>query len=121
MNVKLKDIQCFSETLNNNLYQEFGYERVNNLVYGGNLFLGTRYAESDKLFITFNPGKSKEKNGKFNVSLAKYNRYWDDFNDKKYTFWYNSRKFFNSNPTLKSWINDATSMFLIPWRTDNIY
>lgn len=116
---KLKDIQNFSEQLNHKLCDDFTYKRVNQLVSGGNLFLGKCYAESDKLFITFNPGRSKENSDKFNISLSPYNRYWDNYEDKKYSFWRNSRLFFKSQ-LLKSWINNATSTFLVPWRTNSI-
>ena len=58
----------------------------------------------------------------FNTSLSPCNRYWDNLRDgeKDYAFWKNSRAFFNSQSLLKSWVDDATSAFLIPWRTDNI-
>lgn len=118
---KLEEIQSYADKLNDKLYLEFGYERVDRIISGGNLFLGTNYAKSDALFITFNPGKSQENNPKFFTSLAKYNRYWDSYKDKDYQFWKNSRHFFNSQPHLKTWLSDITSTFLIPWRTPNIF
>ena len=122
INYKLKEIQDFSESLNRKLYLDFGCERVEKLVHGGNLFLGKNYtkSESDKIFMTFNPGKSEENNSNFNTSLSPCNRYWDDYKDKEHLFWNNSRNFFKSQPSLRDWISDATSTFLIPWRTNNI-
>jgi hypothetical protein len=118
---KLDEIQQLAEKLNDELFLEFGKERVTKLTNGGNLLLGKCYAESDKIFMTYNPGKSKENICKFNTSFAEYNRYWDDYDDKPYAFWRHSKLFFNSQPSLRSWINNATSTFLIPWRTNNIH
>ena len=99
---KLDEIQQLAEKLNAELYLEFGKEKVDKLINGGNLLLGNCYAESDKIFMTYNPGKSKEDICKFNTRVAIYNRYWDDYNDKSYAFWQHSRLFFNSQPSLRS-------------------
>jgi hypothetical protein len=110
---KLDEIQQLAEKLNEELFLEFGKERVTKLTNGGNLLLGKCYAESDKIFMTYNPGKPKpkENNCKFNTHFAIYNRYWDDYNDKSQAFWQNSRLFINSQPSLRCWINNATSTF----------
>lgn len=112
---KLKDIQNFAKDFNDRLFREFDSERLSKL-NGGNLFLGAHYAESDKIFMTYNPGKSKKNDCMFNTSLSPCNRYWDNLRDgeKDYAFWKNSRAFFNSQSLLKSWVDDATSAFLIP-------
>ncbi len=115
---KLEEIQTLASDYNRKLMLEFSNSSI--LAKGGNLFLGANYAASGKIFITFNPGLSKNNTSKFEVGLSPYNRYWDSYYDKDYLFWKNSRKFFQSQPLLRTWINDATSAFLIPWRTKNI-
>jgi hypothetical protein len=120
MQSKLQDIQDFAKMLDQQLYREFGSERVCTLINGGNLFLGEHYGKSDKIFMTFNPGNPKEGPKKFHVEVSPVDRYWDNPEAHKYPNWKNCNFFFASQPTLKCWIHDATSTFLIPWRTDDI-
>lgn len=121
-NNQLIEIQNLARRFNDELYHDFGDDRVNELTSGGNLFLGTHYAESDIILMTYNPGKANESNLKFETSFARNNRYWDKYEDKEYQFWKNSKFFFNSQPDLINWLNmnHVTSAFLIPWRTRNI-
>ncbi|MDO8567440.1 MAG: hypothetical protein Q7R57_01845, partial [Dehalococcoidales bacterium] len=105
MQSKLQDIQDFAKMLDQQLYREFGSERVCTLINGGNLFLGEHYVKSDKIFMTFNPGNPKEGPKKFHVEVSPVDRYWDNPEAHKYPNWKNSNSFFASQPTLKCWIH----------------
>ena len=121
------EIQSLANELNNKLIQDFPSlvsDSTNHPVpgapiNGGNLFAGEQYAESNKLFISLNPGPVED-NDKFDINFSENNWYWDNPEKDEHDFWKYSNDFFQSVPAFNTWMitGRITSTFLIPWRTD---
>jgi len=116
----LEEIQTLAKLYDGELRKRFGSDAV---AAGGNLFLGKYYAASDKIFFGLNPGtypffKPGDRNP-FIVNLPTDNGPWGN-PSSPFTYWRNCTFFFSSSACLSSWIADATSTFLIPWRSRNL-
>lgn len=126
-NKKLQQIQAEARRLNHALHNQFHSDATyRSQVNGGHLFAGRHYAKSDKMYISPNPGRSKERTQEpFLTDLEPQDWYWgnagqgwaDDYPYLKY-----ANLFFNADPSLESWMTEAafTCTFLMPWRTPHI-
>ena len=125
----LKKIQDTANELNQQLYNEFKNDPIyRKEIDGGYLFAGRYYAESEKIYISLNPGGSKDDDAGrscFYDSLPPIDWYWG-YNDpewcQKYAYPRNSNYFFHSVPKLETWMATSkfTSTFVRPWRTLDI-
>ena len=112
MSSALEEIQTLAKSYDQKLREEFGDEAFPT---GGTLFLGKHYATSDKIFLGLNPGSHlAEDRKKFELELREENGPWGQ-PSSKFRYWQNCTFFFGSRHRLASWIEDATSTFLIPW------
>ena len=112
---ELQEIQDLAMSYDERLRKEFPKE----VTAGGNLFLGKHYRASPKIFLSLNPGTYRAGTIKpFEVELRQYNRPWEK--PEKYAFWRNCTRFVSSSPGLADWIEDATSTFVIPWRSRSL-
>lgn len=117
MNTKLEEIQTLARFYHQQLCGEFGSEAV---AAGGNLFLGKYYAASHKIFLSLNPGTYRAGDIKpFVVKLGEHNGPWGN-PSSEFAFWRNCRFFFSYPSGLADWIEDATSTFVIPWRSRSL-
>lgn len=117
MSNALEEIQTLAKFYDLQLRKKFGSDAV---AAGGNLFLGKYYAASDKIFFGLNPGTYKAGNrNPFIVELRRDNGPWGH-RSSQFPYWRNCTFFFDSSTRLSSWIADATSTFLIPWRSCNL-
>ncbi len=90
--------------------------------WGGCLFLGKYYAESDRIYFGLNPGTGGlEGPQQFSVELETNRNppFWaSDEDNREFSYWRNWGKFLRAHPDLDKWFNDrVTSAMLIPWRT----
>jgi len=104
------------------LHQEFKDDKTySEQIKGGNLFAGQYYGESDKMYISLNPG-STAGTPSFDVDLDDHDWYWGNVgqswvNDHAYHKYANV--FFHADKRLESWMREGafTCSFLMPWRT----
>jgi hypothetical protein len=126
--VKLQKIQDVAKRLNQQLHTDYQDNKTyQDEINGGNLFAGPYYAESDRMYVSLNPGevknRVKEKKEEFDVNLDDHEWYWGNpEGSSEYRHHQNSNYFFHSAPALGSWMASSkfTSTFLMPWRTRSI-
>jgi len=117
MSTKLEEIQTLARFYHQQLCREFGSEAV---AAGGNLFLGKYYAASRKIFLSLNPGTYRAGDIKpFVVKPREHNGPWGN-PSSEFAFWRNCTFFFSCPSGLADWIEDATSTFVIPWRSRSL-
>ncbi|WP_324718128.1 hypothetical protein U7230_07665 [Carboxydochorda subterranea] len=94
------------------LVAEFGPEA---LAAGGNLFLGWRYAQTDRIYLGLNPGTADVGDDlPFETDLGAREE-TPLYEESRLPYWRNFRRFFDA-PRLREWMDDTTHAFLIPWR-----
>jgi hypothetical protein len=127
---KLQRVQELAKRLDQQLYGAFQCNKTYmEEINGGNLFAGPYYAESDRMYFSLNPGGWDEP-ACFDVRLWEKEWYWgitgksatEKAQLAKNPYWQMSNYFFNSQPTLVSWMakNKFTTTFVVPWRTRSI-
>jgi len=117
MSNALEEIQTLAKFYDQELRKKFGSDAV---AAGGDLFLGNCYAKSAKIFFGLNPGTYKAGDSNpFIVKLAPNNGPWGH-PSSQFPYWRNCTFFFGSSARLSSWLADATSTFLIPWRSHTL-
>lgn len=98
------------------LVDEFGPEA---LAAGGNLFLGWRYAQTDRIYFGLNPGTARGRREHPFVTDLLAREETPLHQEGDFAYWRNFRRFFTS-PPLRQWMEDTTHAFLVPWRTSSV-
>ena len=90
--------------------------------YGGDLFLGSCYAQTNRIYFGLNPGMVKDmQEYPFATKLLNPGTgpLYEEEEEDPPQYWRNFRRFFGSPPLLQ-WMDKTTHAFLIPWRTPTV-